>query len=1341
MIQGYDGTIRFNTQIDDSELGPDLEKVKGKLRNAAQTMRDLMQGPIAAFNMVKQAVGALASKTAALEAEFAASETAVAILNATLKATGANSWTTAKAVQEMANKFQALTGYADDTILSMQNVLLGFKNIKGDNFEAASLQIINMAKVMRMDLSSAAQAVGKALDDPIAGIDSLTRQGFRWTQQEKELLKELVQTGKTAEAQKIIIDALATTFGGAAEAANNTASAIKDKLNVAQGELKEEMGRFLTEALKPLRQELIEATNRFTEWVKALNENGNAPQILEGIAIGLAAVTGGLIAFLAVAKGHAIITALAAALKAVGVALTANPMGLIAAAITMVLIPAIIYLVKNWDEAVTVFNETIAKLKAAFSILASNIEEAFVVGFNGAKIAVLNLAQAVTGPVLSGIAKLLEVLGKLPFVGDLFSDAAASVRGFNDNLQSSIDAAKADAAQAIKTAKAKQDATEATQRAEIAAIKATAAERKAAREAAAREAAALKTNVDAGLLPEGIGTTTAATADYIPKGESQGERLKDLDTEYKARIALAERNGEDTAAIEKKWYEARNRLLAEFVVEDSKKGIALQDSLASSLKNYTKEGTSELRTLGDEIVATQQKLAELKSVDIEKVLEKYAPPTSGPYSAAGYKYARQVYEQFEKGVLQSTKLSESQIKDQIDAMASGQKYRDERKAYFDKIARDEDIKRIAYESLPALEAEFASKPGARGQSGLAIENYVSRDDFIEQLASQLDELQKEFTTPQYGQSGINQREGAGGASIADQIAMLSEQAEQIELAKLEVMIAEYAVKPGSKGQSGITPEGVSIYGGDLADQLISEVIIPASLEAAQTGAMEYGKAYREGMAAWAKAKTVEDALAKMWDDVLNGLEAEYKERKPTFGQSGVVPEGIKPAPSIADQIAAMSRKTTLEPWQDVGIVGTKDEKGEVSGGTEIGNAAAGFTPLIEVLSESLSEIMSTVTALSSVQEILNPIQTIIGSMMDVLGPVINDTLEPLVGILRLVGETIGQILTPAIQLLTPVITFISDLFVKLYNGLVVPIGNAIIKAFGWIYNAIVGVMNWIIKGINAALGWLIGEINEIQKMDTSASLLQTITISTVTDAKTSSELKDANEALKENRNLFLLASKAGDAYAEVLRKVVDKIADFYDELKNMGANITSKIIDGLTQGFTREDFLYSMQEYITESVIKAAVFTDAFVAEAAAIGKEIAAGIAGGFSSDELQALKDRLAGLYEQAAIAAEVATGVINTTFGSYDVGTLNVRGDQLAQIHNKEMILEPGIAEQARTNGIFIGPVSVAGNVGQGAISPAPVQLNITATGELKVDGREIGRVAWQFSDEFQGAAYGN
>ena len=235
-------------------------------------------------------------------------------------------------------------------------------------------------------------------------------------------------------------------------------------------------------------------------------------------------------------------------------------------------------------------------------------------------------------------------------------------------------------------------------------------------------------------------------------------------------------------------------------------------------------------------------------------------------------------------------------------------------------------------------------------------------------------------------------------------------------------------------------------------------------------------------------------------------------------------------------------------------------------------------------------------------------------------------------------------------------------------------------------------------------------------------------------------LQEQNNALQESRDLFTKASMAAAAYAAVLAKVSASATDFYEGLQNTGADITDKVIDGLTQGFGREDFLYAMQEYITESVVKAAVFTDAFMAEAAQIGKEIAAGIAGGFRSDQLQGLKDRLAGLYEQAATAAEIATGVIQSAFGSYDVGTLNVRGDQLARIHNREMILEPGIAEQARTSGIHIGPISSMGDVTRGSLAPAEAQIHISATGTLEVEGREIGRIAFQFADEFQGKAYG-
>ena len=128
--------------------------------------------------------------------------------------------------------------------------------------------------------------------------------------------------------------------------------------------------------------------------------------------------------------------------------------------------------------------------------------------------------------------------------------------------------------------------------------------------------------------------------------------------------------------------------------------------------------------------------------------------------------------------------------------------------------------------------------------------------------------------------------------------------------------------------------------------------------------------------------------------------------------------------------------------------------GEISGGTEVGNIFGDLITLGKAFADSLGGILGAVGALSSVQQILNPLTTIISSMMEVLGPVINDVLGPVVGMLKLLGEALGQILAPAIQLLTPIIKFISELFVFLYNEVIVPIGNVIIKAFNWIYNAL-----------------------------------------------------------------------------------------------------------------------------------------------------------------------------------------------------------------------------------------------------------------------------------------------
>lgn len=167
---------------------------------------------------------------------------AVEVLNSVLESTGATAWTSSAKLQEMASSLQKVTNYGDETILSMQQVLLGFRNIKGDNFEEATKAILDMATVMKMDLSSAAQSIGKALDDPIHGMDSLKKQGFNFTEAQKKVIQSFLDAGDAASAQKVILDELNGTFGGAAEAAADSATQIKN----AFGDMQEGIGEFLS---------------------------------------------------------------------------------------------------------------------------------------------------------------------------------------------------------------------------------------------------------------------------------------------------------------------------------------------------------------------------------------------------------------------------------------------------------------------------------------------------------------------------------------------------------------------------------------------------------------------------------------------------------------------------------------------------------------------------------------------------------------------------------------------------------------------------------------------------------------------------------------------------------------------------------------------------------------------------------------------------------------------------------------------------------------------------------------------------------------------------------------
>ena len=212
---------------------------------------------------------------------------------------------------------------------------------------------------------------------------------------------------------------------------------------------------------------------------------GEFKKKLEPFAPVIIGVTAALASFIAVANGSAIVTALGAAIgtvttavRGMAAALAANPLGLIAAVITAVLIPALIYLVKNWDTVQTYIQQGTARLEFAFKWLGSQVKEKLVIAFNAIKIAGVTLLDFIVGGIVRGVGQMLEVMGKLPFVGEMFEEAAATVNALGNAIGNMAEETRQNSAAAIEAAKAEQDAAQEALEAKLAGIDALAEARR-----------------------------------------------------------------------------------------------------------------------------------------------------------------------------------------------------------------------------------------------------------------------------------------------------------------------------------------------------------------------------------------------------------------------------------------------------------------------------------------------------------------------------------------------------------------------------------------------------------------------------------------------------------------------------------------------------------------------------------------------------------------------------------------------------------------------------------------------------------------------------------------------
>ena len=165
------------------------------------------------------AVGAVFQK---FIAETKQAEQEQAQLQAVLKSTGNAAGYSQERLNQMADAMQQSLGVAAGDVNSAQTVLLAFTNIVGDKLPAALQAAADHAARTGSTIQASAEIMGRALDVPSVGMASLQKQGFKFSESQIEVARELERTGKIAEAQQMVLDALNETYGGAAAAARDT---------------------------------------------------------------------------------------------------------------------------------------------------------------------------------------------------------------------------------------------------------------------------------------------------------------------------------------------------------------------------------------------------------------------------------------------------------------------------------------------------------------------------------------------------------------------------------------------------------------------------------------------------------------------------------------------------------------------------------------------------------------------------------------------------------------------------------------------------------------------------------------------------------------------------------------------------------------------------------------------------------------------------------------------------------------------------------------------------------------------------------------------------------------
>lgn len=304
------------------EVEKGMDQLSQKLTNIGKTMSLAVTAPLTA-------IGVVAVKNADIQAR-AEAKVQQAILQ-----TGGVAELTLEQLKAHASEMQGKSIFGDEKILNdVTAKMLTFTNIAGENFKKAQQAAIDMATVLDQDVKGIVTQLGKALNDPVKNMSALGRMGIQFSKDQQEVIRAMAETNRLGEAQALMLDVLASRYGGQAEAVAKVGLGAMKQLKNSWGDFLEQIGDIITPVLTKVAQALSKVVaalqNMDPKWKKFIVIVAAAAAAAGPVLLAL----GGIVKILPMLKaGFALLVGpiklVITSIRSLTVAIASNPIGLL----------------------------------------------------------------------------------------------------------------------------------------------------------------------------------------------------------------------------------------------------------------------------------------------------------------------------------------------------------------------------------------------------------------------------------------------------------------------------------------------------------------------------------------------------------------------------------------------------------------------------------------------------------------------------------------------------------------------------------------------------------------------------------------------------------------------------------------------------------------------------------------------------------------------------------------------------------------------------------------------------------------------------------------------------